>query len=189
MKNSLSLIVILLILFIWANHYHGKLIWKWIDNVVYYVEEFYDKALNPECITFPQSEITMYRKCESSTKECKTIEPVCETKTITPASNIVNVSCGTTNSSKETSCLSKCKTYKEIIYKCYKYVLDVLPGIIHKYKLDTCKQPIEETHETILHNLGILNKIYIESNNIVVEDSYSTEYIATFDPLTGNLIF
>jgi hypothetical protein len=122
-------------------------------------------------------------------------------------SNIININCGGTTSqestnSKPCSCKSAptpvvnpgcppnyCQVKNETILGNYKYVLDKLPGIIIKYTLDECKNVIQDSRENMYHSLGSLKRIYVNAGKIVVEDSLSSEHIASISSTTGSLTF
>lgn len=195
MGSSIVVIIILFFLFIWLNIAYKGAAWKYVDQIINWVDEYIAKAEVQNCFGFPKCEIPLYKPC---------VDPCgnpCESSTAkssnTSAQNVINISCSGNGATTGTStdCVTPCSPTincvkdTELIFGCYKYILDKLPGIITKYKLDSNKNIIEATREIIYHNLGILVRIYLNSGSIIVEDSFSVEHTATVDPLTGNLTF
>lgn len=186
---AIGILLLVVVLYV-VNTYCGNVVWQYVDKLMYYIEDYYYNAFTETCHGFPTSEVTMYRPCPPV--------PDCETASVVPpvipptGSNVINITCGSAGCTQNSSCgkvTTPCNNDSEIIYDCYKYVLDKLPGSIFKYKIDSCGTQIESSKEVISHTLGILTRIYINTGNIIVEDSFSNEHVAVRNINTGSLSF
>ena len=207
MSSFIFLIVIILLVF-YVNCIDCNLILKNLEEIYCCIENYYTKSCKKETWCFPSTNILKYFPCQGG-NSCNPHPQVCNphpqacnpnNQSFNPPKshdkNVINFNCGQQSSSSNKCCSSKkysCKDYciknNEVILGSYKYEIDKISGIINKYNIDKCRNPIEETREIIYHSLGYLNKIYINSGKIIVEDSYSTEHIANIDANTGILNF
>lgn len=181
----------------------SNLICKNLDEIYCCIQKYYSDCDKKEPWCFPSSTIMKYFPCQGGSS-CNSNKyelhkpPPCEEPPVKPHGRdkqTINFNCGQQKSSsccpkpRKKSCIDYCIRKKEVILGLYKYEIDKLAGIINKYRIDECREPIEETREMIYHSFGTLNNIYINSGKIIVEDSYSVEHIANIDINTGNLIF
>lgn len=177
MYEATFCIIVLIILFVYLNITCDGVVWKYIDKLMSALDCYYRDALDVKQSCFPKSSVTMYHT-GCSPQPC---QPSC--------------GCSSGGCHKKSSCepklsiTSACNKDKEVVYGCYKYILDKLPGIIVKYKVDNCCNIIPDSRTNVYHSLGVLVRIYINAGNIVVEDSFSIEHVATVDVATGNLTF
>lgn len=186
--GSIIVITFLVFILIWANYRYKNGFWKWVDNIVYYIDDYYRRAFYMEPTCFPVTEFTKYTKTQDDCNPC--VPVTCSSNNSSCPNQVFNINCNT-NEKLASSCspTSKCVCDTEVIFGCYKYVLDKLPGIIFKFKLD-CKGCVDYgSKETINHSLGRLIRIYVSNGNLIVEDSYSIEHTATVDTSNGNLSF
>lgn len=179
-------IILLIILFFAVNINYNNVLWKYFDKLIYMVNESYYKYFSEGCFKMPECSIPMYKQvdckqiagecCEAGSKPCLPAPLACS-KPCAPASGCAPASVGT------------CAYQTSVVFGCYYYELDSLPGIIYKYDLDAVGAKVESSKTTLAHSLGILRKIYFKNGKLYVEDSYSVEHQAGYDPITGNLIF
>lgn len=170
----IAIVIVLLLVFVWADLYEKDFLWKWIHKGIDWLDCFYRDLYSSKCIKLPEASVPMYPASGSHHNDSPCKHPYKADPCRDP------LPCGN----------SICDYQTSVIFGCYKYCLDVLPGIIYSYRLDPCNgSPIPETRSVITHNLGILKKIYIKNGKIFVEDSYSEEHEGTVDLFTGSLNF
>lgn len=189
----LIVILIIVLLIVSIDFNFDNCIMKQIKKCIYYLQCFYDDFLsNQEIVCFPSGTIPVYEKVKECTCD-NSKDPIPN-----PSQNIINVNCGGGNKCSSNSCDSICKGDRdisndfckpetEVIFNCYKYVLSFLPGIIYKYKIISGSIDTQ-SKQSISHNLGSLRRIYIDNNNLYVEDYNSNIYLASFNT-DGTLSF
>lgn len=210
--ETIAIILLLLFVFVWFTLFYDNVLLKSFNDFVSYLRECYSSYLLEGSICLPKYNIPMYTPVAKSGcgtpcgTPCGTLcGTPCGCGSSTPTSscgssgngqNVINITCGGSAPSPctptpTTPCIPKpgCHSQTEVSLNGFRYILDILPGFIYKYRLDTSGNIIEESREVITHNFGILKKISVNAGKIVVEDSYSIEHVALVNSVTGMLTF
>lgn len=191
-SGSILLLLLIILFLIYFNGRYNNIIVKNFENFIFYLREFfYQFTVNKPC-NLPLTSIPVYTyppKCKSPCKE-ETIDTSHSGHT---NNNIVNIGCTKDipidNHYHKNKCSNPCEPENKLKYGCYIYVLSYLPNVIHKYTLNGICQDYEQSKFDIIHNLGILKRIFINNNIIYVEDCNSNIHQATINPSDGNLTF
>lgn len=194
------LILFLLILFFfisWSNTHCRSSFVMYIDNFLcwlrkYYiclieiVQDYYISFFRCAGFKLPTYEIPMFKPGCGGVKN----PPPCNT--CSSSGNVININCGGSNEIKkcdspprEKDCTYVCGKFNEAVVGIYRYVLDVIPGVIYRYKID-CEM---ETKTTITHPYGVIKQIENRDGKLVLQDSYSQEHVLMVDSTNGNIIF